>query len=878
VNDQSAFTTFLFTDIEGSSRLWEEHPEQMQGALQRHDRILRDAVLRHHGSVVKSTGDGIHAAFEDPVDALAATAEFQIALETPDASAGLQLRVRCGIHAGMIERRDGDYFGSAVNRAARIMNAAHGGQVLTSQAVAELVQGRLPEGMSLRDLGALRLRDLAGAEHVFQLQHGGLRPAFPPLRSLEAVPNNLPQQVTTFIGREREQEQVKAALRKTRLLTLTGIGGIGKTRLSLQVAADIVNEYPDGVWFVELAPITDGNLVPQAVATVLGVKEETGRPLTEALVACLRERQQLLVLDNCEHLVSACAELAHQLLQAGPRFSILASSREPLNIAGETIYTVPPLSVPGLDGSMATDSIMRFEAVHLFVERARAMKASFRHSDQCMPAIVEICRQLDGIPLALELAAARVRVLSVEQIAARVNDRFRLLTTGDRTALPRQQTLRAMIDWSYDLLTEKERMLLRRLAVFAGGWTLEAAESIGSGGGVEQSQVLDLLTDLVDKSLVMVDAEGGRYRLLETVRQYANELLALSGDAEDARARHLGYFLRLAEEAWSGLVGPEQGVWLARLDFERENLLAAHAWCMQSKDGGELALKLANSIKQYWVSRGQLGLRYRLVVEALAHAGAQSRNLARCHGLFNAGQVCYFMGNYDQSIEYLREGLAIARELQEHARIEACLQLLGLSSLGRGDTIAARGYLEEAVVRAREQGNRREIAAATNGLAQFHRVVGELNAAEPLYEDVLALAREIGDRESAAVAELNLAMVAICKGLADRARPMLLEAIAIARDMGSRPTGQSAIEVTAGMAAKQELWARAARLFGAAEAQAAQTGLHRDAADEAFLAPLVARARKALGADSFVAAKLAGGSLSYEAAVLEAEAYLEGKD
>ena len=878
MNDQSAVTTFLFTDIGGSSRLWEEHPEQMHRALQNHDRILRDAVLRHHGVVVKSTGDGIHAVFQDPLDALEATAEFQLALETPEASDALQLRVRCGVHAGVIERRDGDYFGGVVNRAARIMNAAHGGQVLTSQAIAELVQGRLPDGMSLRDLGALRLRDLAGAERVFQLQHAGLRPSFPALRSLEAVPNNLPQQVTTFIGREREHVQIKAALKKTRLLTLTGIGGIGKTRLSLQVAADVINEFADGVWFVELAPLTDSNLVPQVVATILGVKEDAGRPLTEALVASVRERQLLLVLDNCEHLVSACAELARQLLQAGPKLSILVTSREPLNISGEAVYTVPPLSIPSLDESMATDAIMRFEAVHLFVDRARATQASFRHSDQDMPAIVEICQRLDGIPLALELAAARVRALSVEEIAARVNDRFRLLTSGNRTAQPRQQTLRAMIDWSYDLLHDRERTLLRRLAVFAGSWTLEAAEGVGSGGGIEESEVLDLLTDLVEKSLVMVDAEGGRYRLLETVRQYAHELLAESGEMEDARARHLGYFLRLAEAAWSGLVGPQQGVWLARLDFERENLLAAHAWCMQSKGGGELALKLANSIKQYWVSRGQLGLRYRLVVEALAHSGAQSRNLARCHGLFNAGQVCYFMGDYDQSIEYLREGLAIARELQEHARIEACLQLLGLSSLGRGDTTAARGYLEEAVVRARDQGDRREMAAAINGLAQFHRVVGELNAAEPLYQDVLALAKEIGDRESEAVAELNLAMVAICKGLADHARPMLLEAIAIARDMGSRPTGQSAIEVTAGMAAEQEFWERAARLFGAAEAQAVQTGLRRDAADEAFLAPLVARALNALGADSFVAEKIAGGRLSYEAAMLEAEAFLEGKD
>ena len=878
MNDQSAVTTFLFTDIEGSTRLWEEHPEQMQRALQSHDRILRDAVIRHHGVVVKSTGDGIHAVFQDPLDALAATVDFQIALETKDACDGLQLRVRCGLHAGVIERRDGDYFGGVVNRAARIMNAAHGGQVLTSQAVAELVQGRLADGMSLRDLGALRLRDLAGAERVFQLRHAGLRPSFPALRSLEAAPNNLPQQVTTFIGREREQGQIKAALKKSRLLTLTGIGGIGKTRLSLQVAADVINEFADGVWFVELAPITDGNLVPQVVATILGVKEETGRSLTEALVACARERHLLLVLDNCEHLVSACAELARQLLQAGPKFSILATSREPLNIPGETIYTVPPLSVPSLDGSMATDSIMRSEAVHLFVERAKAMKASFRHNDQDLPAIVEICRRLDGIPLALELAAARVRALSVEEIAARVNDRFRLLTSGNRNAQPRQQTLRAMIDWSYDLLHDRERTLLRRLSVFAGSWTLEAAECVGSSEGVEQSQVLDLLSGLVDKSLVMIDAEGGRYRLLESVRQYAHELLVKSGEAEDAAKRHLDFYLILSQGAFDGLNGPNQSAWLLRLDPERENLLAAHAWCMQAKEGGVPALRLVNGVKQYWVSRGQLGLRYRLTAEALTHPSAQARCVVRCHGLFNLGQACYFMGSYDESIKCLRESLAIARELAEYRRAEACLQLLGLASLGRGDMTAARGYLEEAVAQASEQGNRREIAAAMNGLAQFHRAAGELAAAQPLYEEVLRLALELRDVDIVAIAKLNLAMVAVCQGATDRARPMLLDTIAIALDGGSRPTGQSAVEVTAGMAASMERWEACARFFGAAEGQSSETGLHRDAADEAYLAPRVDSARNALGADRFGIAEAAGRSLSYEAALREVVEFLKGKD
>jgi predicted ATPase/class 3 adenylate cyclase len=875
VNDQSAVTTFLFTDIERSSRLWEEHPEQMQRALQSHDRILREAVLRHHGVVVKSTGDGIHAAFRDPVDALAATVEFQIALERPEASEGLELRVRCGIHAGVIERRDGDYFGSAVNRAARIMNAAHGGQVLASQAVAELVQGRLPDRMALRDLGALRLRDLSGAEHVFQLQHPGLRPTFPPLRSLETAPNNLPQQVTTFVGREREQEQVKAALRKTRLLTLTGIGGMGKTRLSLQIAADLVNDYADGVWFVELAAITDGNLVPQAVATVLGVKEETGRTLTDSLVAHARERQMLLVLDNCEHLVSACAELARQLLQAGPRVTILASSREPLNTTGEAIYTVPPLSVPAPGGRNAAESIMQFEAVRLFVERAKAMKASFVFGDKDLPAIVEICQHLDGIPLALELAAARVRGLSVEQIAARVNDRFRLLTTGDRTAQPRQQTLRAMIDWSYDLLTDKERILFRRLAVFAGGWTLEAAERVGSGDGVEEPEVLDLLTDLVDKSLVTIDAEGGRFGFLETVRQYAEERLSHAGDEDATRGRHLECFVALAEAARSEIGGPDQAAWVKRIDLDRENLLAAHAWCDHVPDGSALGLRLMHALYPYWFIRGLLGLGRRAALEALARPATPSRASERSRGLFEAGQLCGYMGRYDEAKPLLEESLAIARELGDSVRIAKTLQPLAMTASGMGDIAAARAYIEEAVDVARTLGDKHELATAVNGLAQLHRVEGRLDLAEPLYEQAIELAREIGDRETVAIGLLNVAMVSIDRGAGERAYVALAEAVDTALALSSTRVGLGAIDVAAGLAAWQGRHELAARWYGAAQKQVAETGLQRDPTDQAFLLPLVDRSRSTLGEGVFQQAEGAGGALRYDEVIEEVRRWLE---
>ena len=416
----SAITTFLFTDIEGSSQLWERDPERMRLALARHDAIARQAVEGNHGVVVKMSGDGVHAAFDDPVDALVAALAIQTGLADPAATAGIVMRVRAGLHAGRAERRDNDFFGSVVNRAARISNAAHGGQILLSHAVATLVSGRLPDGVTLRELGPMRLRDLASPERVHQVMHAALREKFPALRTLEATPNNLAQQLTTFVGRKRELDEVRALLRSTRLLTLSGAGGIGKTRLSLQLAAEVMDDFPDGVWFVELAPLSDPRLVPQSVAIVLGVKEEAGHPVIEALVKYAKERRLLLVLDNCEHLVQACAELVTQLLQSGPHLRILASSREALRVAGEAIFPVPALAVPAPGKTVTLPAMTQYEAVLLFVDRAVAAQPTFHLTEQNVSAVADICQRLDGIPLALELAAARVRALSVETIAARL--------------------------------------------------------------------------------------------------------------------------------------------------------------------------------------------------------------------------------------------------------------------------------------------------------------------------------------------------------------------------------------------------------------------------------------------------------------------------
>ncbi len=722
------------------------------------------------------------------------------------------------------------------------------------------------------------LRKILGAHSVATIPGRGYRFTLSPeggeAQVAPADNHNLPASLSSFIGREREIATLAATLGASRLTTLTSVGGTGKTRLALEVAREMLPLYPDGVWLVELAPLAEPTRVAHAVAAVLGVKEDAGRPVIEALARYARGRRMLLLLDNCEHLVHACAEVARQLLQSAPALTILASSREPLHVAGEAQFPVAPLAVPDARRADLLDEIAACDSVRLFVERAAAVEPSFRLDAGSAPAVAQVCRRLDGIPLAIELAAARVRSLAIDDIAARLDDCFRLLTEGDKTLLPRQQTLRASLDWSHDLLSPPERVLLRRLAVFSGGFTLEAAEAIGAGGEVQDDDVVDLLAHLVDKSLVSLDGAGrARYGLLETVRQYAHERLVASGEVATARGKHLAYFLTLAEKARSQLIGAEQGAWLSRLDRERENLLSAHAWCDHAADGAELGLRLASATKIYWITRGLLVPGQRVTLEALSRPGARVRNTARCRALFDAGQISFYMGRYAEAQASLEECLAIAREAGDQARISAALQPLGMACVGRGDFAAARRHLEEGLEIARTLGNRRNFAAALNALAQLDRIEGRLGRAEALYQDVLGIARELEDRDSIAVGLLNLAMVATCRGASGEARAMLGEVLAIAAETGSLRIGESVLEVCAGLASTLGEWRAAARFFGAAQAQAAQTGIHRDPADDAFLAPLVERARASSGA-AFAADEEAGRALAYDPAMEEARAWL----
>ena len=783
----SGTVAFLFADIEGSTALWEQDGARMSQALAAHDALTRTAVEDHHGRVVKMTGDGFLATFDDSLDALAATVGLQQVLADPAATNGVPLRVRCGLHAGMAERRDNDYFGTPVNRAARIMGAAHGGQVLLSQAIFDRVHESLPNAVSLRDLGKVRLKDLATPEHVYQLVHPDLRQSFPALRSLEATPNNLPQQPTSFIGRDKELEEVKQLLAKSRLLTLTGSGGCGKTRLSLQGAADALEQFPDGVWLAELAPLSDSGLVPQTVAATLGLKEEPGQPITRTLTEYLKDKKLLLLLDNCEHLLDATAKVADTLLRRCPGVRILATSREALGIAGEQSYRVPSLSLPDPKTAQTPESIAQFEAVQLFIDRAVLARADFRVTAQNAEMLSSVCSRLDGIPLALELAAARVRSLSLEAIDRNLHERFRLLTGGSRTALPRQQTLRSLIDWSYDLLNDQAKLLLQRLSVFAGGWRLEAAERICAGEGVQEGDVLELLTSLADKSLVLAEQvdDRFRYRFLEMVRQYAHEKLVESGGADAVRKRHHEAFMALAEEAESEFSGVEQAAWLRRLEEDHDNLRSAMNWSVLEA-GSEGGLRLCGALQRFWIARGHLSEGRERCMQALGKPGGAERKEERARVLNGAGELAYYQGDFPAARARHEESLAIKRELEDRSGIAASLNSLGNVAYEQGDFASAQTLYDESLSIARDLGDRRCIANSLNNLGSVALDQGDVASARALHEECLAIKREMGDRWGIAASLNNLAIAAYDQGAYPAARALAEESLAIKREMGNR--------------------------------------------------------------------------------------------
>lgn len=777
--------TFLFTDVEGSTPLWERHEATMRAVTARHDALLDALIGGHGGQRVRERGEGdsLFAVFAQPCDAVAAALAMALAVQAEPWPQETPIRVRMGLHTGRAQFRAGDYYGPAVNRCARIRGLGHGGQVLLSAATEALVRNALPAASGLRSLGAHRLKGLSEPEEVYQLCHPALPGEFPPLLSPQAPKHNLPQTLSRLIGREAEQGEVLALLAEARLVTLTGSGGVGKTRLALAVTAELVDRYPDGVWLVELASLAEARLVVQTVLETLGTREEPGRPPLATLTDHLHDRRLLLLLDNCEHLVGACAALAEAVLRRCPGVRVLATSREGLEVTGEHRYRVPSLTVPDPKHLPAPELTGSYEAVRLFVARARERRADFALTAQNAQAVAQVCARLDGIPLAIELAAAREPALGVEGIAARLDDRFRLLTGGTRDALPRQRTLHAAMAWSYDLLTEPEQALLDRLSVFAGGCTLAAIEAVCAGDGVEDWEMLDLLGSLVNKSLVQAEETGVevRYGLLETVRQYAQERLA-AGAAEAVRDRHLALYMTLAEEAAPHVL-VAQVVWLARLQAEHDNLRAALRWARE-RGAIEEGLRLAGALGQFWLALSLFGEGRRWLEGALA-AGAGGSAAARAKAFVEAGGLAHWEGDFAEAAALLEQGLALYRALDDTRGIANALILLGMAVERQGEFARATSLQEESLALARAVGDQIGAGGALVQRGWVAYVQGAYARAVAFYEESLATYREIGNRGGMAYVLSFLGCAVERQGAYARATAIQEEALELWQEAGN---------------------------------------------------------------------------------------------
>jgi predicted ATPase/class 3 adenylate cyclase/DNA-binding CsgD family transcriptional regulator len=803
--------TFLLTDVESSTRAWEADAAATAGAIARHEEILAAAIEAHRGfrAVEQGEGDSVVAAFTRASDGVAAAVEAQLALAREPWPTKEPIRVRMALHTGEAEAHDGRYAGATIIRTARLRAVAHGGQTVVSRATAELVSDSLPGPMTLLDLGSHRLRDLTRAEQVFQVCHPELDSTFPPLRSLDRVANNLPAQLTSFVGREEELAQVERLLAQDRVLTLTGAGGCGKTRLAAHAAASVADSYPAGVWWVELAPLGPGSAVSTAVLSALGLREHPSRTAVDQLAGEFSRGRALLVVDNCEHLLDPVVTLLEPLLGQSPQLTILATSREPLGLAGETTWRVPPLALPA-SAPTTPEMLTAYDAVTLFVERAQQARPNFVVTNDNAAAVAEICARLDGIPLAIELAAARVRVLSLDSIRAGLDDRFRLLTGGARRGLARQQTLAASVEWSYDLLSDAERTMLRRLAVFVGGFTLDAAEAVVAGGDIEALQVLDLLTTLVDKSLVAADDERSRvrYRLLETIRQFALGELASSGEVETTRDAHAAFHLRLAERA--GLTFMADDELLAREELEHDNLRAALEWALDRGSMDE-AITLLVGLANLWLGRGLLReahvwfdralghpefetsvWRYRAwwaralltIIDGIPHPAAGMAG-AVVEEAMAAGDGLYVArGRFVQGTVMLMAEPAAGEKILQEARRQAddsgdllsaqwvrtCLVVVGIHR--EDHALIAERYEEAVPIFESATGQVRALFDAIVGFSEVR--AGRFDDARQHGEAARRLAAEVGDPTFAgSMADITVALVELGEGRIDAAAKIL---------------------------------------------------------------------------------------------------------
>ena len=916
----AGLVTLLFTDIEGNVGLWEADRDAMAAASVRHDRMVCEQIEASGGHVFKTVGEAHRAVFADPVAALSSAVAIQRAAGGEPWPSSLPIRVCMALHSGACAERDGDYFGPVVNRAARLLDVGHGGQVLVTAATYALLADRLPAGIGLRDLGEQRLRDLGRAERVFQVTGSGLAERFGVLRSLDdpALRHNLPSQATNFVGRVAELAELRALMSGgSRLVTIAGPGGIGKSRLALQTAADVLDGTGDGVWLVELAPVAEPELVVRTAAAALGVREVPGRPTLDTLIDALGDRDLLLILDNAEHVLGAVADLADAIIRSCPRVCLLVTSREPLGCSGEHIFRVPGLTVPPADLA-APGRLAAFESVQLFAEHAALHRRGFIVDDANAAAVAAICVRLDGIPLALELAAARLGSLSASEINARLDQRFRLLTMGNRTALPRHQTLRALIDWSYDLLSPEERSVFERLSVFAGGWTLDAAEAVATSGDVAEWQVLDLLAALVGKSLVQAEVIHGstRYRLLETVRHYGAERLALRADSDlrDVRVAHRDHYLAVAEAAAAHLTGPDQGSWLDRLDADQANLRRAGEHAIGDPDGTALVLRLGVALYRYGIVRSRQQQVLELLEPAVRRPDADADPALFAAALVTASHTASWVDIVAARL-LAEQAVQVARQLGDDRLLSRALAALCTGWHFAGETEAGRPFGQESVERARRLGDdvllgeslahyvltvdpARSPQLVSEAIACTERsgdhlyncllhnnagihalMVGDIPVARAHLEAVAQAARQVGWESAELPANVGLMLRA--EGDLDGARSMFEASLGFSRRSGYRRGMAYGFLYLTCVAGDLGDWDRAAVLHGSVQAFQDRTGTPWDDFDARYRQDSLVQARAHLGDEQLERAYAQGMALSLEKALdlaLSSEAGLRDRD
>jgi predicted ATPase/class 3 adenylate cyclase len=901
--------TFLFTDIEGSATRWDAHRAEMQEAIRRHDELMRAAIERNGGYVFKTIGDAFCAAFATVPEAVTAALDAQRAVGAADWNTIGGLRARMAIHAGVADERDADYFGPTVNRVARLLAIGHGGQVLLSRAAKELSGELLPAQAELLDLGRHRLRDLSAPEHVFQLHTPDLPQEFPALHSLDVLPNNLPAHLTPLIGRDEEIAQIQALLERSRLVTLTGTGGIGKTRTAIQVAADMLHSDGDGVWFVDLAPLDDPTLVPSAIAQVFNVTDEGGsRPLIERIAAALKAKTLLIVLDNCEHVISAAADAADRLLQVCSGVRILATSREPLGIAGEESYRMPTLPVPPDGEKMTAESATQYAAAALFVARAHAAQRTFALTDENAEIVADIVRRLDGIALAIELAAPRVKMLSLNRLDQRLDERFKLLTGGSRTALPRQQTLRATIDWSYDLLTPAEQSMLRQLAIFRGGWALEAAEAICVDERLADWDALDLLSALVDKSLVVVEIEGTeqRYRLLESTRQFAAERLDKAGEREDVAARHCRYLAREAQRAGDAYWQTDSDQWTAQVRADLENYRSAIDWGLMGAGDTEAAAAIVAGLGSLWAKiarregrtllekvatalagdapapvRGRLTLAEARLHEFSAKAALAAAEAARLmsavdqvgyvEALFFEGVALARTGRHAESVVIFEKALAAARAIRIPRLTARVLSMASIVFAG-DDRARALPFVDEGAALLGACNDRQRLAILQLNRAELLFAEGEVVGALAAAREAEPIFRKSGAGMNLSSALQNAAAYLLALARFDEAWAAAKESLELALRADVADYFANAIGHLAHLAAETGDPARAARLLGYSDTVYRKIGDVRELTEQRGYDRALELIRAALSDDRIRALMAEGAAMEQDAAVAEAMA------